>query len=474
MEENLGYSSNPCVYIITFTYNIFGGRSMAKNNSMNPADRPTAAALRSLRENEQGSAAEITSLLYDEATFAESAAYMCSGDGNFENVITGCGAVDGRLVFSFISETARDCGGFGSGSAKKICALLDRAVKNGAPVVGVFGSDGAYVGEGCRVTAAYREVMNAVREARKKLPLIAVVTGGCTGAAAVIARMFDVVITAGKDSAIYVIPPFLGGKCDECANGTVDIAAADSGEAFADVKKILSYMPSKAGVHFRVDSSDDPNRECDVTGLKADELIAALADNGSAVKLAENFGKNVISGFAMFNGIPAGFNAFCGKAGTAEFGKAARMAKICSRLGIAMVTFVDCEGYDSDEANGLAYAAAELSDAYSCGRNIRVNVICGHAYGSFISLIGGADYTIALEDAKISPLSPAAMAQLLELERIKEAKDPAAERAAAEAEYEAAASPVEAARCGEVDEIADGAELRVKLLAALEMLFFRY
>ena len=168
--------------------------------------------------NDNSVAQKLISGLYDAGTFAQLGAYMKKnttkadeGDkaSDFEGVITGYGAVDGRLVFAFVQDFSRMKGAVGEMHAKKIAALYELAIKNSAPVIGVFDSAGAYVLEGVAALSGYGKIMNSVAKANGIIPQIAVIAGVCAGTMATIASMFDFVIASKQNGEFYVNPPFI-------------------------------------------------------------------------------------------------------------------------------------------------------------------------------------------------------------------------------------------------------------------------
>ena len=197
--------------------------------------------------NDNSVAQKLISGLYDAGTFAQLGAYMKKnttkadeGDkaSDFEGVITGYGAVDGRLVFAFVQDSSRMKGAFGEAQAKKICSLYDMAMKAGAPVIGVYDSMGAKIEEGAMAMAAYAKVMKKMADASGYVPQIAVINGVCAGSMAAAAAMSDFVVASDK-AEMYVTSPFVtkisataevAAKC-----GTVDLICSEN-ELAAKVK----------------------------------------------------------------------------------------------------------------------------------------------------------------------------------------------------------------------------------------------
>ena len=196
-------------------------------NNGKPAEMPKTPSAAELRE---ALAEEVNSIgvngrlngavriasIFDEGTFVEigkyakaSATEFSNSSNEFEGVITGYGAIDGRLVFAFVQDFSRMKGAVGEMHAKKIASLYELAIKNSAPVIGVFDSAGAYVLEGVAALAGYGKIMKCVAKASGIIPQIAVVASVCSGSLATIASMFDFVVASEKNGEFYVNPPFV-------------------------------------------------------------------------------------------------------------------------------------------------------------------------------------------------------------------------------------------------------------------------
>lgn len=458
---------------------------------MDTFKRQTAAQLREMLHGERGTAEGITDALYDEGTFAELGAYIKHGDGNFESVTAGYGAVEERLVYTFIEDGSRDKGAFGEGAAKKISSILDLAKKNGAPVVGIFESTGAKITEGVGALGGYGSIIRKLSETKNIIPRIAVINGLCSGAMAVAARMFDIVITVKDKAGIFINPPSLvGGKgTDPALTGLSDIAAGDINDAVSIVKKLLNILPSGSWQVY-TESQDNPNRmtpelETIVLSEKYNvrDAITVIADNGIFTELGELYAPALVTGFIRLNGTGAGVvannpAAEDGALTPSAAAKAAAFIKLCGGLGMPILTFVDTPGYDYNKASeNTPYASvlASLAEAYASAECARVTVVLGHAYGSAFTIMGskslGADIAFALECADISIMPPVSAIQLLYGDKIKESDDPGSARAALLAEYKLeSSSPAAAARNGDIDDIIIYGELRQRVISAFEML----
>ena len=424
--------------------------------------------------------------IFDAGTFVELGAYTKrqGSETDFEGVLCGYGAVNGNLAFAFVQDSGRTKGAFGERHAKKIANMYALAIKNGAPVIGVFDSAGAVVYDGAAALAAYGKVMKCVSDASGIIPQIAVIDGVCGGSSAVVASMFDFTVTIKDVSKLYVNSPFVLGN----EIGTSDFAAQsgisaynakDEADAFAFARKLVELLPANNASGAFLENGDDMNRAVafDADNYKADELVAALADNGAFVRVYADYVKNTVLGFASFGGITAGVVASNPEnKGVLDIKSARAISKLvsfCDSFALPVVTLVDSEGLDvSLEAEGAAYASelAKLAYAYTSSENAKLTVVVGKAYGAAFTLLGsksvGADMALALPDACISVLSPEASVAFVWNSKVGEQS-----REELEKEWkEKCASADEACNCGEIDDVVAPEELRARVCAALSML----
>ncbi len=458
-------------------------RELAKKESESAAAASKANAL---------SARQIVTSLLDEGTFAEIGAYVkrTAESEEFEGVLCGYGAIDSRLVFVFAQDFYRMKGAFDDAQAKKICAIYDLAIKNGAPVIGVFNSAGAVISEGVDALGAYGKVMNAVSKASGVIPQIAYIDGICAGSAAVIASMFDVCVSVKDKSSVYVNPPSLLDKKNAgtaeyaSANGLVSKVFATDGEALGGVRTLINYLPQN-NLEGTVTEllCDDLNRAVDVSFIEEGDydvkgVISAISDNGQYFELSENYAPEAVCAFASIGSTVCGVVANQPKENSGKLTpfaarKIAKFVSMCDSFSIPVITLVDSEGVAIDDANENMPFAAELSKlafAYTCAETAKITVVLGKAYGSAFTLMGsksiGADVAFALDSAKISIMSPRSAVAFLCNERVaKKSRDEVEASWAAEN-----AAPVKAAVHGEIDDIIAAAELRQRICAAVSML----
>ena len=425
-------------------------------------------------------------LIFDAGTFVEFGAYTKreGSESDFESVLCGYGAINGELAFAFVQDSSRTKGAFSERHAKKISNLYALAVKNGAPVIGVFDSAGAVIYDGVAALAAYGKLMKCVSDASGIVPQIAIIDGVCGGAAAVVAGMFDLTVTVKNKSKLYVNSPFVIGE----TAGTSEFAAAtglsaydanDEAEAFEFVKRLITKLPSNNLSGILGECCDDMNRSVvfDAENYKAEELVSTLADNGDFTRLYAGYAKNAVIGFASFGGAVSGVVASNPQnKGILDIKSARAITKFisfCDSFNLPVITLVDSEGLDVTlEAESSAYASelARLAYAYTSSDNAKLTVVVGKAYGTAFTLLGsksvGADMVLALPTACISVLSPEASVAFVWNSKVGEKS-----REELEKEWkEKCASAREACDSGEVDDIVAPEELRARVCAALMML----
>ena len=425
--------------------------------------------------------------LFDAGTFVETGAFMKRGN-DLTGVVCGYGAVNGKLVYAFAQDSDRKKGAIDALQAEKIAMLYNMALKNGAPVVGMFDSVGATVADGASVLSAYGKLLKVVSDASGIIPQIAIINGVCAGMAATVAAMFDVVVTVKDQSELYVNAPFLAGKeigtTDYTAqNGLATIAAENEGDAVAKAVKLVSMLPSNCeeGVAIE-DITDDINRTVAVEGLAGKDLVNTLCDAGTFVSLGDAYATEMITGLASFGGVTCGVVAndasVNGGVITCEGAKkAAKLISFCDSFSIPVITLVDSVGVATDaEAEGAPLAAqlGKLAMAYATADTAKIGVVCGKAYGAAFTLMGskalGADMVYALPTSEISVMAPASAVAFLWNDKITEEVTRAD---LVEKWTKECASPEAAAADGSIDDVVKASELRQRICAAGYMLMMK-
>ncbi len=425
--------------------------------------------------------------IFDEATFVELGAYTKRSFSDYvktqkmdelEGVICGYGAIDGKLAFAFAEDAERLGGAIDDRHAKKITDLYQLAVKNGAPVVGIFNSNGADIFCGASSLAAYGKILKAVNDASGVIPQIAYVAGKCLGTATTIAAMFDFVVKA-KDASFYVNAPELTGA--ENAQSDKISYTGDAAQCAGFIRSLIAFLPENAAVGADIgECADNLNRmvgDLDFEG-NALSLIATVADNGVYFEIGSEHAPVVSTVFTTFGGVKCGVVATSfakneGRLTACAAKKIADFVAFCDMFSIPVVTIVDSLGLATDAKNEKAFAdaLARLAMAYASSENAKVTVIAGHAIGASFVLLGskalGADIVYATDNSEIGALpADSGVAFAWNNYVTEEVK----REALAEAWKASVASPVAAAATGEIDDIISVNELRARICSSLLML----
>ncbi len=450
---------------------------------------PTADELRaSLVASESSDVRNQLAGLFDDASFIELSAYTQRGfsdfiatekSNEFEGVICGYGAIDGKLTFAFAEDSSRMGGVIDERHAKKIADLYALAIKNGAPVVGIFNSNGTDIFAGTAGLAAYGKIMSTVSKASGVIPQIALVSGKCLGLAAAIAAMFDFTVKV-SDASLYVSSPSLTGAED--AQDALIAYSGDIAQCLGYIRGLVSFLPMNADSGIIVEScTDNLNRmigELDFAG-DAHSIIATIADNGVAYMVNDEFANSVTTAFSTIAGIRCGVvvNSYSNNEGRIDAcaaRKISRFVNFCNSFSIPVVTIVDSLGVVIDKQNEMNFYAPELAKlacAYANADIPKVTVIKGHAIGASFVLLGskalGADIVYATDDSEICALSAEsgvafAWDKYITLEKSRENL--------VEEWKATVSSPARAAASGEIDDIISTNELRARICTSLLML----
>lgn len=431
-----------------------------------------------------GAVYEKITALFDEGTFAELDAYQSLGN-DLASVVCGYGSVDCQLVFAFAQDTDMQNGALDSVSASKIASLYEKAIRCGAPVVGIYASSGSKITEGITAASALGKVLKTMSRASGIVPQIAVIDGTCSGLATCAVSICDVVI-ASKDAKFYVNPPVVlraagvenAGSIENAAKGgVIDIVCDDSASAVAKAKQIVTLLPQNNNTGSVYAGSDDPERDSEAIANASDarELVNIVCDTDYFVEFKKDCGK-AVTGIAPIGSLVAGIVATNGDALTADDArKISSLVSLCDSFSIPVVTFVNSTGIDVSAENA-ASEIAKLAMAYGSSDCAKITVITGKAYGAAFTVLGskslGADLVIARESAEISIMAPDSAVQFLFADDIKADGDPKAKRAELTEKWLTEnASALAAAKCGEVDLVVADAEIRARVASALQMLW---
>lgn len=386
---------------------------------------------------------------FDTGTFVEIDRLMQDGEAPVP-VVGGYGLVNESPVYAFAQDRTVCNGAVGKVHAAKIKTVYRLAAQNGAPVVGLFDSDGARLGEGIDAMDAIAEILATANDLSGVVPQIAVVLGACVGSSSLIAAAADVVIAA-KDADYYL------NVGDE--NSKADVGAENADEAIIKARELLNYLPAN---NLAAASLFETVNPATVDGTDAASIVA---DAGSLFKLYDD-----VAAFARVNGAPCGIINLAGDPiSCCAASRAARFMRLCDSFSLPVITVVDATGF-----KGLP-CASKITQAYAEATTAKLTLITGKAYGAvYVAVAGkfaGADVVLAWPDASISALAPETAIHIVWKDRLAAMNDPAKDRQALAEEYRKTCCNAEmAAAQGAVTDIVTPEQTRERVTAFLEML----
>ena len=417
-------------------------------------------------------------LLFDNGTFTELDKFSKNGE-NGCGVVTAYGSVNGAACYAFSQDVTVCSGAMGRAQSAKIKKVYDLALMNGAPVIGIFDSNGAFANEGVDALNAYGELIAAAGKISGVVPQISVIAGKCIGSAAILAAVADLtVMVEGAEfcvnSAAITGNESVGSAETAMKNGTVSVVAENDEAAFNKVAELVAMLPmNNLTVPFTADYIPAA-----VAGEGVYKDIANIVDAESFLELSKDFGKCAKVGFARVAGNAVGVVATDADKNDAYLcangaAKIARFVRLCDAFSIPVVTLLNSAGFmgkADDELQGSVRAVAALTGAYAEATTAKVTVIVGKAYGAaYTAMAGkgaGADYVIALADAAVCALNPTTAVQFLYKDRLGEEK-----REDLEKEYILTeGSPFKAAENGAINDIVTEDAVANAVIAALDML----
>jgi len=431
------------------------------------------------------------------------------GDG----VVTGYGQIDGRPVYLYAQDFTVYGGTLSEMQSHKICRVMDLALRNGAPIIGLIDSGGARIQEGVKSLGGYAEIFRRNAQYSGVIPQISVMLGPCAGGAAYSPALQDLIIMVEKQAFMFltgpdvikavtgeiVDPESLGGvDVHMSISGTAHLAAASEQRALALVRHLLSYLPSNniENPPF-VQPEDDPLRMDDRLNTivpqdssipySMHEVIDIVVDQGSFLELQPAWAKNAIVGLARIGGHSTGIVAqepstMAGVIDIDASDKITRFVRMCDCYNIPLLTFVDSPGFlpgVAQEHGGVIRHGAKVLFAYSEASVPKISIITRKAYGGAYVVMSskylGTDVNYAWPSAEIAVLGAEGAVNILFKKEIEAAKDPKAEHKRLAAEYrQRFNNPYVAASAGYIDDIIEPRETRAKVVAALGALRDKY
>ena len=431
------------------------------------------------------------------------------GDG----VVTGYGTIGGRLVYVFAQDFTVTAGSLSISLADKICKVMDMAMRNGAPCIGLNDSGGARIQEGVNALAGYANIFQRNVMSSGVIPQISAIFGPCAGGAVYSPALTDFIIMKKNTSNMFLTGPKvvktvtgedvtqeqLGGAMMHASkSGVAHFAVDTEEEGIAIIRKLLSYMPQNnmedtplqvcTDSITRLEESlneiipDNPNKPYDMY-----EVIRAIVDNGDFLESQELYARNIITCFARFNGQSVGIIANQPKfmAGVLDINasrKAARFVRFCDAFNIPLVTLVDVPGFlpgTTQEYGGVISHGAKLLFAYCEATVPKVTVTLRKAYGGAYIVMSSkhirGDINYAWPTAEIAVMGASGAVEVLQAKGLKELADKPEERAAFVAEKEKEyndkfSNPYNAARYGYIDDVIEPRNTRFRIIRALQSL----
>jgi propionyl-CoA carboxylase beta chain len=472
------------------------------------------------KQHQQGklSARERVSLLLDENSFQEIGAFVEHRSTNFgldkqkflgDGVITGYGNIHGRLVYVYSQDFTVLGGSLSETHAAKICRIMDMAMKNGAPIIGMNDSGGARIQEGVVSLSGYADIFFRNTRASGTIPQLSLIMGPCAGGAVYSPALTDFIFMVEETSYMFVTGPNVvktvtheevssedlgGAKTHAEKSGVNHFTAANDVECIRKARDLITYLPQNANEEspitpvFSFQAAKNKQIEQilpDNSNIPYDikRVIDCLVDDHSFREVHEDFAKNIVVGFARLEGRTVGIiaNQPASMAGVLDIDasrKGARFVRFCDSFNIPLLVLEDVPGFlpgTDQEWRGIITHGAKLLYAFAEATVPKITVITRKAYGGAYCVMNsrslGADLSFAWPTAEIAVMGAKGAAEIIFKREIASAADPAAKWLEKEAEYaDTFANPYRAAERGIIDEVLLPSETRAALISAYKML----
>lgn len=468
-------------------------------------------------EKKKLTARERVNYLMDEGSFEEIGMLVTHRTKDFgmeneiyygDGVVTGYGTINGRLVYIFAQDFTVFGGSLSETHAEKICKVMDMALKNGAPMIGLNDSGGARIQEGVRSLGGYADIFYRNVQSSGVIPQISAIMGPCAGGAVYSPAMTDFTMMVEGSSYMFVTGPNVvktvtnenvtseelgGASTHSTKSGVAHITSPNGVECLEDIKRLLSYLPQNNRettpkldyvltdeIREKLDTviPDNANKPYDMH-----EVIADIIDEDSFYEIHKDFAENIIVGFARLGGRSIGIVAnqpmiLAGCLDVNSSTKAARFVRFCDAFNISLLVLEDVPGFlpgTDQEWNGIIVHGAKLLYAFSEATVPRITVITRKAYGGAYDVMNskhiGADMNFAWPSAEIAVMGAKGASEIIFKNEIAAASNPEEKLKEKEAEYaELFANPYTAAQRGFIDEVIEPKFTRRKLIKAFSML----
>ncbi|HNW99250.1 MAG TPA: acyl-CoA carboxylase subunit beta [Bacteroidales bacterium] len=466
-------------------------------------------------------ARERIELLLDDGSFEEFDMFVTHNCRDFgleketylsDGVVTGYGTIDGRIVYVFSQDFTVFGGSLSEAYAQKICKLYDKALKMGAPVIGINDSGGARIQEGVRSLGGYAEIFQRNIMASGVIPQISAIFGPCAGGAVYSPALTDFILMTKLNSYMFVTGPKVvktvtgevvteeelgGAMVHGSKSGVNHFVAEDEKEGILLIRKLLSYLPQNnledpplaicSDPIDRLEDSlnaiipDNPNKPYDVK-----DIIHSIVDDGEFMEVQRYYAPNIVIGYAKFNGMPVGIvanqpNYLAGVLDINASRKAARFVRFCDAFNIPLVTLVDVPGFlpgTAQEYGGIILHGAKLLFAYGEATVPKVTITLRKSYGGAHDVMSSkqlrGDINYAWPTAEIAVMGPKGAIEVLfqkDLKAITDEKEKSDFIQKKEDEYkEKFANPYNAAKYGYIDDVIEPRNTRFRIIRALQSL----
>ena len=472
------------------------------------------------KQHERGkyTARERIDMLVDAGSFEEYDMFKLHRSHNFgmekkhflgDGVVAGSATIDGRLVYVFAKDFTFNGGSLSETMSEKICKVMDRAVRNGAPMICVNDSGGARIQEGICALAGYGEIFERNILASGVIPQISAIFGPCAGGAVYSPALTDFTLMTEGTSYMFLTGPKVvktvtgedveaeslgGASVHSTKSGVTHFTAKTEEEGIELIKKLLSYIPSNNmetapvlecndPINRMEDSlneiiPEDPNQAYDMY-----KVISAVTDNGEFFEVQPKFAKNIITGFARFNGQSVGIVAnqpacYAGVLDVNASRKGARFVRFCDAFNIPIVSLVDVPGFlpgTGQEYNAVILHGAQLLYAYGEATVPKITINLRKSYGGSHIVMGckqlRSDLNFAWPSAEIAVMGAGGAVAVLYAKEAKTHEDPRAFLAEKEEEYtEMFANPYQAAQYGYIDDVIEPRNTRFRICRGLAQL----
>jgi methylmalonyl-CoA decarboxylase subunit alpha len=466
-------------------------------------------------------ARERIDLLLDEGSFEEFGMFVTHRCTDFDlgekkyltdGVVTGYGTIDGRLVFVFAQDFTIFGGSLSLAYAEKICKVMEKAMKSGAPVIGLNDSGGARIQEGVNSLAGYADIFQHNIMASGVVPQISAIFGPCAGGAVYSPALTDFIIMNKENSYMFVTGPKVvktvtgevinemelgGARTHGSKSGVTHFVADNEQEGLLLIRKLLSYLPQNNLEDPPLDICDDPidRLEDDLNSIipespnkpyNVKDIIYAVVDYNEFLEVQRDYAPNIVTGYARFNGMPVGIvanqpNYLAGVLDINASRKAARFVRFCDAFNIPIVTLVDVPGFlpgSNQEHGAIITHGAKLLFAYGEATVPKVTIILRKAYGGAYCVMSSkhlrGDINYAWPMAEIAVIGPKGAIEILkskELQAFKNEEELQLFMQKHEQEYaDKFATPYHAAKYGYIDDVIEPRNTRFRVIRALQSL----